>query len=259
MHEVQGKLSPGGLITSTKEFARTFESTIVKKLLSWGATSVDKSLNQPALPHAVIVLNALNATGLASDDEWDVSTATSRAMENIREAISRNPHLRQHTEAMRDTGRKIETTQDLLECYYASVSVIRIPNGHQPRLLARQIERFHELLEQKCLESFESKSRVRMLATAEQLQTYLHSAFKHFSQNLNQPFNFIKEALKHRPIPQNFSGYLVDLADLISRHSVIGLSPERVTTAQILTSMTPMIASCIMLDMARQRLPGTFR
>ncbi|KAK1613532.1 hypothetical protein BDP81DRAFT_443725 [Colletotrichum phormii] len=231
----------------------TFEATIVTSLLSWGKSSIDKSLNQPTLPHAVVVLNA---TEPASDDEWDVDTATSCLMETVRQAVFRNADFRKHAEAMRSTGKKIETTQDLLECYYASISVIRIPNGRQPRLLLKQVQSLHDLLGLKCGESFMSKDRVRMLATADQLQTYLHSAFDHFSQNRDQPFNFLKDALKQRPVPRDFDGYVVDLAASISRNSTTNFSSERFNTARILGTMVPMIASCVMLDTARQRRPG---
>ncbi|KAI0888236.1 uncharacterized protein GGS22DRAFT_95044 [Annulohypoxylon maeteangense] len=229
---------------------RAFESTVLEKLLQWGSSSIDKSLNQPALPHAVIVLNA---TENADEKEWDIETATNLFLNDIKGAVFREPRFSEHARMWQDTGRKIKSTRDLLECYYASITVVRIPSRGRYMLMDEQAEKLFGVIKGKCQESLFTKKRVRMLATAEKLQKYLQAAYDHFSRDLNTPFDFIKEALKHNPIPQDFGGNILNLAVAIKQNcdSLQG------DTEKIFDMMAPMISSCIMLDAVRQNLMGT--
>lgn len=57
-------------------------------------TTVDKSLNQPVLPHAVIVFNATDIN--VDEKEWDVTKATQMLMTDIHDAIIREPALQEY-------------------------------------------------------------------------------------------------------------------------------------------------------------------
>ncbi|KAI1208514.1 uncharacterized protein F4807DRAFT_452194 [Annulohypoxylon truncatum] len=229
---------------------RAFESTVLEKLLQWGSSSIDKSLNQPALPHAVIVLNA---TDKADEKEWDTGTATNLFLNEIKGAVFREPRFSQHVRVWQATGRKVESTRDLLECYYASVTVVRVPSHGRYMLMDEQAEKLFGVIKGKCQESLFTKKRVRMLATEEKLQKYLQAAYDHFSGDLNTPFDFVKEALKHNPIPQDFGGNILNLAVAIKQNcSFLQRNAEK-----IFDKMVPMISSCIMLDAVRQNLLGT--
>ncbi|KAI1362066.1 FabD/lysophospholipase-like protein [Xylaria arbuscula] len=231
--------------------ARSFESTVLEKLLDWGSSSTDKSLNQPTLPHAIIVLNA---TENVDEKEWDVRTATDLLLESIRDAIFREPRFEEHANVFRQTGRRINTTKDLLECYYASITIIRIPTRGRYMLIDKQINKLYGIVNKKCQASLLTKKRVRMLATAERLQIYLQAAYDHFSNDLDTPFDFVKEALKHNPIPRDLGGNILTLALSIKLNCE---NTMRNNIIQIFDRMVPMISSCIMLDSVRQNLMGT--
>ncbi|KAK1491219.1 hypothetical protein CTAM01_10334 [Colletotrichum tamarilloi] len=232
---------------------RAFESTVLDKLLEWGSASIDKSLNQPALPHAVIVLNA---TDNVDDDEWNIETATARLLDDISGAIFREPRFEEQARLWQAIGRTINTTKDLLDCYYASITVIRVPSRGRYMLMDDQMGKLFELINKRCQASLLTKKRVRMLATADKLQVYLHAAYDHFSRDLDTPFDFVKEALKHNPIPQDFSGNILNLAISIGNNST-KISQNGGGTQQIFENMVPMISSCIMLDSVRQNILGT--
>lgn len=221
------------------------------KLLEWGVVSVDKSLNQPALPHVIIVLNA---TENFDDDEWDVENATRNLLDDISGAIDRRPSFRELAQLWRDAGRTIKSTKDLLHCYYASIAVIRIPSRGRYMLMDTQMEKLFQLINKRCQWSLMTKKQLRMLATADKLQVYLHAAYDHFSRDLGLPFDFITEALKHNPTPQHYGGNILDLAISIKQNSQQGW-----TMQQIFEKMVPMISSCIMLDSVRQKLRGKTR
>ncbi|KAI0471495.1 hypothetical protein GGR56DRAFT_654355 [Xylariaceae sp. FL0804] len=231
---------------------RAFESTVLNKLIQWGAASIDKSINQPVLPHAIIVLNATDIN--INEDEWDVSNATQLLMSDIKGAIFREPELQEHVKTWRTRGRDLQTTEELLECYYASVNVVRVPYKGSYMLMDQQARKLSNLVKDRCAASQAKKKQMRMLATAEKMQFYLSAAYDHFSRDLNTPFDFVKESLRHTPISRNFEGNILSLALAIKNGA-----PEahvRDDAEEIFRAMGPMIASCVMLDAVRQKLPG---
>jgi hypothetical protein len=152
---------------------------VLEKLLDWASASIESSLNQPALPHVII---ALNATELTIDDkQWDIEEATRILMSDIEGAIARVPRFAEYARIWNQRGRPIKTTKDLLECYYSSVTVIRIPTHGRYMLINDQIGKLHTEIKRCCELSHWTKKRVRMISTDEKLQVFLQSAFDHFS------------------------------------------------------------------------------
>lgn len=234
---------------------RSFESTVLERLVQWGARSIDASLNQPALPHAVVVLNATEAG--VDEGEWDVDTATARLFSDIRGAVHREPALQAYAAAWARRGRTINDTEGLLACYYASVSVVRVPHkGGSYMLMDEQAGKLMELVRTRCGASHAAKRQLRMLASAEKLQVYLQAAYDHFTMSLDAPFDFVREALRKFPIARNFQGNVLSLA-LAIRDNSAQEALLRGDARRIFLAMAPMIASCIMLDAVRQNLLGT--
>lgn len=233
---------------------RSFESTVLSRLIEWGARSIDASLNQPCLPHAVVVLNATD--GSVDEGEWDVETATERLMADIRGAVHREPGLQAYVASWARRGKQIKDTEALLGCYYASVSVVRVPHkGGSYMLMDEQAGKLMGLVRRRCAESHAAKRALRMLAPAERLGAYLQAAYDHFTRSLDAPFDFVREALRKFPIARNFQGNVLSLALAIRDNSAE--EALRGDARQIFLAMAPMIASCIMLDAVRQDLLGT--
>lgn len=228
--------------------SRTFESAVLQKLIAWASESYEKSLGQPALPHLIIVLNA---TDLAIDaSQWDITEATRKFLSDVETSIERIPALQALLAYWQTEARSIKTTKDLLECYYSSITVVRIPSKGRYMLMDEQVAKLHTAIGVKCSQSHSRKKKVHMLSNSEDLQLYLQLAFDHFSQNLDEPFDFVKVALRINPIPSDFSGNIVRLAVAIRDHH------PSWTLANIFENLSPMVASCIMLDIDRQRRLG---
>ncbi|KAI1745919.1 hypothetical protein F4680DRAFT_442191 [Xylaria scruposa] len=232
---------------------RSFESTVLNRLIKWGAASIDKSINQPVLPHAIIVLNATDPN--VDEKEWDVSEATQMLLSDVGDAIWREPILQQYAQTWRRRGRHLNTTRELLECYYASIHVVRVPYKGSYMLMDEQVGKLSDLIKDRCATAFSNKKQVRMLANEEKLQFYLQAAFDHFTLDLHTPFDFVKEMLEHSPVSRNFEGSILGLALLIKENSVHPVT--RNDAERIFRTIGPMIASCVMLDAVRQKLPGT--
>jgi hypothetical protein len=227
---------------------------VLVKLLGWGAASVDKTPNHPVLPHAIIVFNA---TENVSEREWDAEYATNLLLTEISGAVSREPALREYVRQWKKRGREITSTVELLNCYYATVTVMRMLARGAYMLMDRQATKLHDLIKTRCTEALTTKKEFRMLANSERLQTYLQAAFDHFMKDLNVPFDFVKEALKHSPAPCDFQGNILGLAASMQRHML--MSPDGKRPEDIFTRLAKMVASCIMLDAVRQDLMGAYR
>jgi hypothetical protein len=120
-------------------------------------------------------------------------------------------------------------------------------------LLEDQVTKLREEIIRCCNDSLETKKEVRMLANGEKLQIYLQSAFDHFSQNLDTPFDFIKEAIRINPLPRDFCGNIMKLAIAIKNFSNFR---DRADVPRIFQELSQMVASCIVWDSIRQGLPG---
>ncbi|KAI3328065.1 FabD/lysophospholipase-like protein [Xylariaceae sp. AK1471] len=231
---------------------RSFESTVLDKLIRWGAASLDKSLNQPVLPHAIIILNA---TDNVDEAEWEIEKATNSLMAAIHSAVSHEPRLQEYIQTWNEHGKDINSTKQLLECYYSSITVIRIPSRGSYMLMDRQAEKLQGLIKARCVNSHIAKRRARLLANSERMQIYLQSAYDQFTRDLDLPFDFVKEALRHNPVPRDFEGNILKLA--VSIKDNLTSETVRNDAGQIFLIMSPMIASCVMFDAARQNLLGT--
>ena len=221
---------------------------VLTKLIGWASASFEKSLGQPALPHIIIVLNA---TDLAIDaGQWDVKEATKKFLFDVKSSIEKIPALQAELDKWHTNRRPIKTTKDLLECYYSSITVVRIPVKRRYMLIDEQVKKLHTEIVVKCGQSYYVKNKVRMLSNSEDLQLYLQLAFDHFSQDLNKPFNFVEVALKINPIPSDLSGNILKLAVAIKDHEPLW------EVSEIFDHLSLMVASCIMLDIHRHRRLG---
>lgn len=208
---------------------------------------MEKSLNQPTLPHAVIALNATDME--INEEEWDPEFATKALLSSVAEAAHRDPSYQRLLDVWARRGKVIHTMKDLLECYYSSVTVVRIPVKGRYMKIDDQVRKLRNLLQKRCVESSRTKLKSRMLSNSEELNMYLQCAFDHFSQDLDTPFNFMDVAFRINPIPSDFGGNILKLAVAIkdSKYS----DPRN-----IFRELSFMVASCILLDCSRHNLKG---
>lgn len=226
---------------------RTFASAVLGKLVNWAAASIEKSINQPTLPHLII---ALNATELGRDDSlWDIDETTANFLNDYKDAIIEDGLVQKVTE-WKAKGRSINTTKELLKCYYSSITVVRLPRKEHYILLNAQVRKLRERIISASAISQYEKHKKSMLLNSENLQFYLEAAFDHFSMGLDKPFNFVEVALKNNPIPQDLGQNIVKLA------VVLRDLPSTPSVEEIFLSLAPMVASCIMLDIVRQLRMG---
>jgi len=163
------------------------------------------------------------------------------------------PILREHAQYWRAKGREILTAEQLLLCYYSSVSVVGIPRKGRYALLNEQVAKLNAQIKRRCDGSRQTKKRSRLTLNAEELQAALSVGFDHFSRSLDEPFDFMETLFKLNPTSNDFGGNVLRLALAIRKSKMTGASgPE------IFQHLGPMVASCVMLDYVRHHIKGTF-
>jgi hypothetical protein len=229
---------------------RTIES-VFEKLVDWAAAALEKSSNQPVLPHAIIVLNA--SENSTEPHLWDPEIATNTLLQSLSGTVFKNDKFKKYAAFWRERQRQVDTVEELLKSYYSSVKVVRIPTHGRPNLISEQVSKLYRCIQSACTTARLRKGSLRMLLDADELQPYLQFAFDHFACDLDTPFDFVQASFVNSPIPSDFGGNILKLA--INMMDVW----ENVASGPILfTELSYMVASCIMLDSARHGIKGNY-
>lgn len=230
---------------------KTFGSAALTKLLDWGAAALEKSMNQPALPHCIVALN--DSHPALDGKQWDIRHATQSLLASVGDTfdgVEGVPQFRRLASHWRQLGRVINTIEDLILCYYASFKVIRIPAAPQYTLISQQIEKLYATIRTDCEVSHEAKRRARLLTNSDELNLYLQSGFDHFAAHIDVPFNFMQVSLLRNPIPKDFGGHILQLCEALNSRMP---SREPTTVRWVFKELSVVLASCVLLDCARFR------
>lgn len=205
------------VICFVTEAANVAEDTL-GRLIKWADKSLSKTLNQPALPHAIIIVNGTKS----NPEEWlDEDVATEQMLRNKGQMNLSDPELRKIAEGwgrITPGGPPLRTLYDVLSKYFGNIRVVYVPAKHaashdtmykQFQGLRRRIE-----LESKAVQEYREQSWT--LWDAEQLAVYFADAFEHFTNDLEKPFDFLKSSRKNNPIPKGFSQHISNLMRLMS-------------------------------------------
>ena len=218
-------------------------------MLEWASTSLESSVNQPTLPHAIIVLNA---TKTPIDEEvWDTDSAPRNLMQHVASTVLDVKEFEDRADSWRKKGKQIDNMLGLFRCYYSDISVVRIPMKGRYMLANEQVKKLHQQIIQDCDDSFKTKNDSHMLSNTDDLNTYLQPGFDHFTTKENEPFNFIDVALKHNPIPQDFGDHILGIAVKVRKVSGVKDGPE------LFKKLGLLVASCIYNDCIKKHRPGT--
>ena len=229
--------------------ARVIEKVLVR-LVEWASAALEKSSNQPVLPHAIIALNA--SENNIEEDLWDVDKATETLMESLSKEVNRNPIFKKYAQFWRDRDRQIDSVQELLLSYYSSLYVVRIPADGRPNLINVQMEKLSHMVRWASKKARDRRADLRMLLDADEFQPYLQTAFDHFATNLDTPFDFVQASFANSPIPNDFGGNILKLAI-----QLMECWKDRARGLAIFEELSYLVVSCIMLNAARDKVRGT--
>lgn len=84
---------------------RVVES-VLERLVDWAAAALEKSSNQPVLPHAIIAFNA--SENDIPEELWDVEQATAALMESLSRTVYQNATFKKYAQFWRVRDRKAQ-------------------------------------------------------------------------------------------------------------------------------------------------------
>ncbi|KAK5163057.1 uncharacterized protein LTR77_010992 [Saxophila tyrrhenica] len=227
---------------------KTFQSSVLTRLLEWGATAMERSINQPTLPHCVIVLNGSDPA--LPPEEWDVGTARRSLLSTLDGALDRVPRFRELAALWRARGYHVETAEELILRYYGSFQVVRVPLHPHYGVMDEQIAKLRALVHEACERSWLAKWAANLDLDADEWHTYLQSGFDHFTAHIDIPFDLMQTSLMRNPIPSNFSDHVLQLCKALSAPSE---TPKRKTVTRTFDRMAKMVASCVMMYCVRSK------
>jgi len=202
------------------------------------------------MPHAILVLNFADPN--IHPNGWTVESATDSLLNTYAGSVFDNADVRHYARYWEQRGKPIATTKELLLCYYSSVSVVRIPQKGRYGLVNSQVERLNFQIQKRCSEAQENRKRLRITLNVEELQAAFSMGFDHFSNHLDEPFDFVELSWNSNPIPKDFGGNILRLALAIKED----LKMANPSGREIFQHLGNMVASCIMLDCVRHRIKG---
>ncbi|RPA95785.1 FabD/lysophospholipase-like protein [Choiromyces venosus 120613-1] len=255
---------------------RKIENHIVN-LLTWADNVFERSLNQPMLPIALIVVNGLEGQESFTCDWWDVEAVTNEQLKNHQDrinlyceplgprlpAFARQPSngtvprtiitpdvVAKLTHQWRNERKKtINTLKDLILCYYSDFKIICIPSANDPpHIIHTQYTKLRDLIAKGARDSENARKLAGLLMTGEDLDYYLEKGFDHFSSS-KLPFNFLQAAVQAKPVSNKFADHLL-------RTAITLLSKKPNDDGKLLLEkLAPIFASSIFLDAIRKRIP----
>ncbi|KIV90882.1 hypothetical protein PV10_05486 [Exophiala mesophila] len=222
----------------------------IQRLIKWAASAIEKSSNQPILPFAIIIINAVDSQ--TDRNLYDVGNATQKLLDGLSQAIHQNPEFRNWASFWRENFEQdIDTTKELLLRYYTDFRVVFVPEKGQPALVFQQYQALRNEIQSAVSRSQSRRLNARLLLNSEQLNPYLQFAFEHFSRTLETPFDFVRTSSAFEEFNSNSSPVLC----LVKAYTAAFQAGSG--CLDIFVSISPLVGSAIILDMARRELPGS--
>ncbi|RTE69521.1 hypothetical protein BHE90_016099 [Fusarium euwallaceae] len=162
-------------------FSRIQPGDTIFQLVKWGHSAMVQSYNKPALPSAIIVF--LNWDDQVDSYEYDLSAAKRSFFAGLRD-FSKDKALQPYIQYWKTHQEPIFSVEDLLRCYYYSVTVVQLPSSQRPTIVGLQIEKLHARITELCLQSKNRSHVTSMDWNAATLPLFVRKAFAHFASKI---------------------------------------------------------------------------
>ncbi|KAF2267002.1 hypothetical protein CC78DRAFT_577537 [Lojkania enalia] len=192
------------------------ENTL-EKLVIWADKVLARTINQPTLPYAIIILNGTRG----HPNEWlDEDEATKGILSRAKQATEFSPEIKEiikkWIQAPVPPSKELDSIHDIAQFYFDEIRVVYIPdkNHTAPDILYRQIEQLRNRIVVGATHIQAQKEGSWSQLNSVQLQTYFNRAFTHFCTSPDSPFDFYEESKANCPLPVAISQHITHLMDL---------------------------------------------
>lgn len=224
----------------------------ISNLLDWASSGHEWNFNQRVRPGLLIIVNKDGRTGDTGRQWCDVDYAT----KTLTDKLSLSDRFKRLQELWHQRGKELETTKDLILCYYDSFRVVCIPslNAQSTTVIAAQFEKLYFEIQASSQKLRRKRQLVGMDLDVESLMLYMNHAFHRLSKGLKNPIDFHYLATKVSQTPTGFPGHLVNvLATLKDNQQGPSAEASIGQEQRLLNSVIPYLASSIVLEISTTR------
>ncbi|XTI90368.1 FabD/lysophospholipase-like protein [Cenococcum geophilum] len=226
---------------------------VAKRLIVWAFEVLEKAINQPVLPSAVIAINQVPLD--SHPDLWRVGPRTQQVMDQLEKA-SLTREFDVYDKFWIDRGFRFENLKSLLDSQYAGIKVVSIPEKGDPVQLSEQIKALGEEITKACSDTQSKKRHLGTRRDASKLELFLGRAFDHFVKSSDKPFDFVQAFFEINPIVDDdrFTTGIFRLAAAVRNMH------RELQCSKVWCKIGDFVLSCIILWASRSERPeGSWR
>lgn len=230
--------TPGMLLSAAHQLLHLIIDTaratmdMLTDLVNWANIGYDTTTNQRLRPFLVLIINNDDRNNA---EEWcNVDFATQKILSQLSDSV----WFEEQKVLWQKRGKRIESSADLLNCYYDGLHVVSIPspNATPTRVILEQYEKLYELVRKGSSRAQRRRRYLGMKATAENLSLYMEIAFEHLAEDFQAPIDFHDLIQQVHQLPQNlpdhFTQALVEYvrARRLPQHESVAIFSEYLTS-----------------------------
>ncbi|KAF1995293.1 hypothetical protein P154DRAFT_445923 [Amniculicola lignicola CBS 123094] len=182
------------------------------QLLQWASVGAHHTVNQYALPAAIIILNGPHS----EDPVWvsdDLGYLTRQFFKNVNGEMETNSVLQEMA-----TKHGVNTLEDLFSRNFSSVYVHFVPHDQSkllgsPDIILQQHERLFYRLKADTARVQVERERSWTKFDSKQISVLFHYVFKHLANHSDEPFDF-SSCRRQVSLPQTVQGHLSEFLQL---------------------------------------------
>ncbi|KAI8712039.1 RING-type domain-containing protein [Fusarium sp. LHS14.1] len=229
-------------------FSRIRHNDTILQLVEWGHSAMMHSYNKPILPTAIIAF--INRDDRLGPWKYDLGTARTSFFEMPSlQRISENKELQPYIQYRKTNGKIINSAEELLDCYYSSVSVMHFPNGNHPTTMHQQIQELYGIINALSLKKKTTLDWKRWNWNAATFPLFIRKAFAHFASKYETPFNFSDAWVDVQNFSLGFDRAIFNLARMAR-----GRRDMSDAGIGLWEDMSGFVASCLFLRYAREKM-----
>lgn len=208
------------------------------------------SYNKPILPSAIIAF--FNRDIRDDSLEYGLTAAKMSFFgKPSLQWVSGDKELQPYVQYWESNGQHIGSAEELLSCYYSSVSVVHFPSGQSPTMMHEQVRKLYGKISQVCFKSQKQRQPSCMKWNTTTFPLFVRKAFTHFASKYETSFNFSNAWVDVQNFSAEFNWSLFNLARMAR-----GRRDLSHAGIDLWVDLSGFVASCLFLKCARAKQAG---
>ena len=223
------------------------------RLIDWAKNAHDWTTNQGTKPALIYIINRENMADLR---EWsDMASAKRRIMDKMKNSIRFESERLEWKARLRN----IRTADQLLLCYYSSISVVFIPefNAKNPNCEAsemmQQYQKLYHEIDSLSTASAKAREQAGLLFDSENLARHSITVLDELAKDPEAPLDLHKLVVVSQAHPNDFPSHVLNMLSRLSQND------ENMNELVLINRVSGYVATCVASEVMRKesRSPGS--